>query len=113
MAMIGFSGCKKTDTINCDIYWQLYHLPKHLTDTEIEKAYQETFFEFYERKNDNTVTARNTTRSDVRSITLKLATMADAKIEGNLDPALNKQIEVRVFINFGSYIEEVWSKSYF
>ena len=55
--------------------------------------------------------ARNTTHSDVRSLTVKLATMADAKIHGTADPAA--PVEVRVFINYGgSYIEEVWSKNY-
>lgn len=106
-------GCsKKPETMNCKIYWQLYHHPKHVTESDIETAFQETFFGFYEKVNDNTVMARNTTRSDVRSLTLKLATMADAKIKEPVDPDLHKSIEVRVFIDFGTYVEEVWSKDY-
>jgi hypothetical protein len=105
------SSCQKPDTINCTIYWQLYTPAKYITADEIEQAFQQTFFDFYERVNDNTVRARNTTRADVRSLTLKLATMADAKIHDTADPAA--PVEVRVFINYGgSNIEEVWSKNY-
>lgn len=105
------SSCQKPDTINCTIYWQLYTPAKYITADEIEQAFQQTFFDFYERVNDNTVRARNTTRADVRSLTLKLATMADAKIYDTADPAA--PVEVRVFINYGgSDIEEVWSKNY-
>ena len=99
--------------MNCKIFWQLYHTPKYLDETEIEKAFQETFYGFYERVNDNSVIARNTTTQDVRSLTLKLATMADQKLEGSIDPQLDYQVEVRVFIDFnGRYIEEIWSKIY-
>ena len=56
--------------------------------------------------------ALHTTPRDVRSITLKLASMADALLDGTSDPAQGP-IEVRVFIDFGgSYIDEVWSKTY-
>ena len=111
--MLLFVTCKKDDTITCTIYWQLYTpvSAKYVTPDEIEQAFQETYFGYYERVNDNSVRARNTTRSDVRSLTVKLATMADAKIHGTADPAA--PVEVRVFIDFaGSYIEEVWSKTY-
>lgn len=108
-----FVSCKKTDTLTCTIYWQLYTQSpaKYVSADEIEHAFQETYFGYYERVNDNSVRARNTTRSDVRSLTVKLATMADAKIHGTADPAA--PVEVRVFIDFASsYIEEVWSKTY-
>ena len=109
--MLLFVSCKKDDTITCTIYWQLYTPAKYVSADEIEQAFQETYFGYYERVNDNSVRARNTTRSDVRSLTVKLATMADAKIHGTADPAA--PVEVRVFIDFaGSYIEEVWSKTY-
>lgn len=99
--------------MDCTISWQLYHRPKYLEDSQIEKAFQDTFFAFYDRVNDNTAIARNTTRDDVRSLTLQLANMADDKISGTLDPSRNEQVEVVVIINFaGSYTEEVWSKSY-
>lgn len=111
IAVMSAASCRKTDTIDCTIYWQLYTPAKHVTADEIEQAFQQTFFGYYPRVNDNTVRARNTTHSDVRSLTVKLATMADAKIHGTADPAA--PVEVRVFINYGgSYIEEVWSKNY-
>lgn len=115
LALVCLSGCskKEADVMNCKIFWQLYHTPKYLDETEIEKAFQETFYGFYERVNDNSVIARNTTTQDVRSLTLKLATMADQKLEGSIDPQLDYQVEVRVFIDFnGRYIEEIWSKIY-
>ena len=118
-------GChKEPDTIDCTISWQLYHQPKdgaaYLTDNDIEEAFRVTFYGYYERVNDNTVIARSTTQADVRSITLKLASMADARIRDMhlaIDPALDQQTEVRLFIRFGtspenSYIEEIWSQSY-
>ncbi len=111
LVVLSAASCRKTDTIDCTIYWQLYTPAKYVSADEIEQAFQQTFFGFYERVNDNTVRARNTTRSDVRSLTVKLSTMADAKIHDTADPA--DPVEVRVFIDFGgSYIEEVWSKNY-
>lgn len=114
LAVLCLAGCsKKNDTMDCKIYWQMYLHPKYIEPTEIEKAFQETFFGFYDRVNDNTVIARNTTRSDVRSLTRKLCSMADAKIDEELDPSLDSQVEMRVYIDFnGSYVEEVWSKYY-
>ena len=105
------SSCQKPDTINCTIYWQLYTPAKYITADEIEQAFQQTFFDFYERVNDNTVRASNTTRSEVRSLTMKLISMADAPIEGDPNPE-GQQIEIRVFINYGTTIEEIWSKDY-
>ena len=107
-------GCSKgDDTMDCKIYWQLYHTPKYLEETEIEQAYRETFYGFYERVNDNTVIARNTTTRDVRSLTLKLASMADQKLEGTTDPRLEYGVEIRVYIDFkGKFVEEIWSKTY-
>lgn len=111
-AVLSLTGCKKDDTINCTVYWQLYAPHKYLTMTDIEQAFQQTFFGYYDRVNDNTVRAMHTTPRDVRSITLKLASMADALLDGTTDPA-EGSIEVRVFIDFaGSYIDEVWSKTY-
>ncbi|MBR5354490.1 MAG: hypothetical protein IK126_12345 [Bacteroidales bacterium] len=111
-AVLSLAGCKKDDTINCTVYWQLYAPHKYLTVTDIEQAFQQTFFGYYDRVNDNTVRAMHTTPRDVRSITLKLASMADALLDGTTDPA-EGPIEVRVFIDFaGSYIDEVWSKTY-
>ena len=110
-----FVGCSGKDdgTMDCKIYWQLYHTPKHLEETEIEQAFMTTFFGFYERVNDNTVIARNTTTRDVRSLTLKLASMADDLLEGTTDPQLDYRVEVRIYIDFaGKYVEEVWSKTY-
>ena len=99
--------------MDCKIYWQLYHTPKYLEESVIEQAYRETFYGFYERVNDNTVIARNTTTHDVRSLTLKLATMADERLEGTIDPQLDYGVEMRVYIDFaGKYVEEVWNKSY-
>lgn len=106
-------GCsKKPETINCKIYWQLYHQPKHLTHNDIEEAFRTAFFGYYEKVNGNTVIARNTTPSDVRSITRQLCSMADRNISGTLDPDQNENIEVRVFIDFGTYVDETWSKIY-
>lgn len=111
-AVLSLTGCKKDDTINCTVYWQLYAPHKYLTVTDIEQAFQQTFFGYYDRVNDNTVRAMHTTPRDVRSITLKLASMADALLDGTTDP-FEGPIEVRVFIDFaGSYIDEVWSKTY-
>ena len=115
VACFCIAGCSSKDdgTMDCKIYWQLYHSPKYVEDTDIETAFRETFFDFYERVNDNTVIARKTTRDDVRSLTLKLASMADAKITEGSDPALGYSIEVRVYIDYaGKYVEEVWSKTY-
>lgn len=114
LAFMALNGCgKKEDTLNCTISWQLYHQPKYMEENDIEQAFQEVFFSYYSKVNDNTVLARNTTRNDVRSLTLKLATMADSRITEPLDPANHEQIEVKVFINFeNKYIEEIWSKTY-
>lgn len=107
------TGCKRDDTINCTIYWQLYTRTKYTTFQEIEKAFQDTFFGYYERVNDNTVRANNTTKKDVRSLTLKLADMADKRINDTTDPSEENPVEVRLFIDYaGSYIEEIWSKNY-
>lgn len=114
LAALCLAGCnKKSDTMDCKIYWQLYLHTKQIEPTDIEKAFQETFFGFYERVNDNTVLARNTTKADVRSLTLKLCSMADSKITDELEPALDCQAEMRVYIDFnGAYVEEIWSKKY-
>ena len=105
------SSCKQDETITCTITWQLYTHSKYTSATDIEKAFQNTYFAFYERVNDNTCIARHTTKADVRSLTIKLATMADAKIEEPSDPS--HPVEVRVFINYANrYTEEVWSKTY-
>ncbi len=110
---LALTGCKKNDTIDCTIYWQLYTQPKYTNAAQIEHAFQESFFGYYEPVNNNTVRALNTTKSDVRSITIKLASMADKRIDDTTDPALESPVEVRVFINFyNSYIEEIWSKTY-
>ena len=111
----GLWGCnsKDDDTMDCKISWQLYNSPKYLEDTDIERAYRETFCGFYPRLNDNTVIARQTTTQDVRSLTRKLASMADAKLTGTTDPELDYRLEMRVYIDFaGKYVEEVWSKTY-
>ena len=42
---------------------------------------------------------------------MKLISMADALIEGEPNPE-GQQIEIRVFINYGTTIEEIWSKDY-
>lgn len=94
------------------IFWQIYHMPKYLEENEIEQTFQTTFYNFYEPVNDNTVLARNTTPDDVRSLTLKLASMADEKLTDTTDPQLEYYTEVRVYIDFKTYIEEVWSKIY-
>ncbi len=110
--LVGCSG-KDDDIIDCKIYWQLYYTPKYLEESEIEQAYRETFYGFYELVNDNTVIARNTTTDDVQSLTLKLASMADSKLKGTTDPQLDHGVEMRVYIDFnGKYVEEVWNKSY-
>lgn len=109
---ISLSSCKKDDTINCTIYWQLYTQEKHPAPSDIEKAFQQTFFGYYERVNDNTVRANKTTQRDVRSLTVKLSNMADALIN-DADQTSSQPTEVKVLIDFaGSYIEEVWSKNY-
>ena len=112
--MLLMNGCgKKEETLNCTITWQLYHQPKYITESDIERAFQETFFSFYERVNDNTVLARNTTKKDVRSLTLKLDSMADSRITETMDPENSEKVEVKVFVNYAdSYVEEIWSKSY-
>ena len=114
LALTLVSACKRNDdTINCTVYWQLYQQSKHTTPEAIEEAFQETFFSFWRKVNDNTVRVENTTRSDVRSLTLRLAQLADNKITERLDPSLGYQVEVKVFIDFnGSYVEEVWSNIY-
>ena len=115
LAVCCLMGCSRQDddTMDCKITWQLYHTPKYLEETEIEQVFRSTFYGFYEPLNDNTVIARSTTTYDVRSITRKLASMADKKLEGTTDPSLDYRVEVRVFIDFaGKYVEEVWSKTY-
>jgi len=125
---LAFSSCRNDDRIDCTITWQLYYsdsLSKAITPEIIQNTFYETFTSFYQPLNDNTVRASSTTKSDVRSLTLKLASMADAKLidiaSGHRDADLygcgydNKaaSVEVRVFIDYGgSYSEEVWSKSY-
>ena len=115
LAVCCLMGCsqQEEDTMDCKISWQLYHAPKYLEETEIEQAFRTTFYGFYEPLNDNTVIARNTTTQDVRSITRKLASMADKELTGTTDPQLEYRVEVRVYIDFaGKYVEEVWSKTY-
>lgn len=106
-------GCcaPEEETINCHIYWQTYTQTKNTTLSDIESAYQKAFFSFYEKYNDNTVIARGTTSNNVRSITRQLCTMADKDITQPLDTNIS-QVEVRVFIQFPTYIEEAWSKIY-
>lgn len=115
-ALLGtlMTACQKNDgRMDCTIYWQLYHTPKHLSDADIEQAYSETFYGFWDRVNDNSVIAREVTQSDVRSLTLKLCSMADAKIKEQRDPSATDNAEMRVFINFaGKYVEEIWSRTY-
>lgn len=104
---------KKDDTITCTVYWQLYQQPKHTTPEAIERAFQHSFFGFWHKVNDNTVRVEHTTPGDVRSLTRRLAQLADNTITEKLDPELGYQVEVKVFIDFnGSYVEEVWSKVY-
>lgn len=106
-------GCAKHDELQTfEIYWQVYHQPKYIAPSDIESVFQETFFGFYKKVNDNTVRAQESSRSEVRSKTLQLCNMANAKIDQPLDPSLNEKIEVRVFINFGTYVEELWSNEY-
>lgn len=108
-----FGSCSKSDdSVNCKIFWQIYNRPKYAQQGDIEKAFQDTFFGYYEKVNDNTVKARGTSAADVRSVTRQLCSMADAKIVGPVDPDLNQEIEVRVFIEFDSHVEETWSKNY-
>jgi hypothetical protein len=39
--------------------------------------------------------------------------MADQKVTEELDPTLEYDVRVKVFIDFnGSYIEEIWDKTY-
>ena len=111
LLLLTTSSCKKDDTINCTITWQTYTHTKQITADQIQKAFQQTFFGYYPPLNDNTVRASNTTRSEVRSLTMKLISMADALIEGEPNPE-GQQIEIRVFINYGTTIEEIWSKDY-
>ena len=111
LLLLTTSSCQKTDTINCTITWQTYTHAKHITADQIQKAFQQTFFGYYPPLNDNTVRASNTTRREVRSLTMKLISMADALIEGEPNPE-GQQIEIRVFINYGTTIEEIWSKDY-
>lgn len=111
--LLFLTGCKKSNKIDCTIYWQLYMQSKNISIEQIEKAYSETFFGYYERLNDNSVIARNTTQNEVRSLTLKLASMADKKIMDIQDPQQELGVEVRVYINYAnSFIEEIWSKNY-
>lgn len=105
------TSCRKDDTINCTITWQTYTHTKQITADQIQKAFQQTFFGYYPPLNDNTVIARKTTRREVRSLTMKLISMADALIDGDPNPE-GQQIEIKVFINYGSTIEEIWSKDY-
>jgi hypothetical protein len=52
-------------------------------------------------------------RSDVRSLALRLSQIADDKITENLDPNLGYDVTVKVIICFdNSYEEEIWSKTY-
>ena len=112
-ASLGGCSSKDDDKLDCKIYWQLYNSPKYLEATEIEEAFRETCFGFYTRVNDNTVLAPNTTVHDVQSITRKLASMADEKLNGTTDPQLDYRLEMRVYIDYaGKYVEEVWSKTY-
>ncbi len=112
-ATLTLCGCNKKETITCTILWQLQTQAQPETYAPIEKAFQDTFFGYYQRLNDNTVRAENTTQSDVRSLTLKLSSMADQKITPDSLPPDHPPIQISVFINFhNSYTEEVWSKTY-
>lgn len=111
---LAFCACNKDDgKMDCTIYWQLYHTPKYLTDDTLEQIYKETFYGFWTPLNDNSVIAREVTQKDVRSLTLKLCTMANNKITESRDPQEIDNVEMRVYIDFaGKYIEEVWNKTY-
>lgn len=110
MTMVGCAD--KEDLMDCEIYWQVYHHAKHITPDQIESVFRDTFFGFYSKVNDNTVVARQTTRNMVRSNVRQLCAMADAELKEPLDPSLGQTVEVKVFINFGTYVEEVWSNDY-
>ncbi len=109
------AGCqKKDDTVDCTIYWQLYQREKYATTESIERAFHDTFTAFWkDSPTENSVRVTDISRSDVRSLTLKLAQMADEKITETLDPALGYTVLVKVFIEYDAeYVEEVWEKRY-
>lgn len=108
------ASCEKRPLLyDCTVYWQLYLLPKHASAEAIEKTFQETFFGFWKKLNDNTVLVEQTTHDDVRSLTLRLAQLADSKVADSAGPASDLPVEVRVFINYGGSREEmVWKKTY-
>ena len=41
-----FVGCSNKDDnlMDCKVFWQIYHTPKYLEESEIEHAYSTTFF---------------------------------------------------------------------
>lgn len=115
LALLLTTGCqKREDTVNCKVFWQLYQEQKYFTPESIEKAFHDTFTAFWKNSPTyNSVTVNDISRSDVRSLTLKLSQMADQKVTEELDPTLEYDVRVKVFIDFnGSYIEEIWDKTY-
>ena len=115
VALLLTTGCQeREDTVNCKVFWQLYQEQKYSTPESIEKAFHDTFTDFWKNSPTyNSVTVNDISRSDVRSLTLKLSQMADQKVTEELDPTLEYDVRVKVFIDFnGSYIEEIWDKTY-
>jgi|GEM_PF-1550441 len=115
MVALTLVGCKKNeDTVDCVVSWNLYMVTKHTTPEVIENTFRSTFTNFWNNApTDNSVRVTDISRSDVRSLALRLSQIADDKITENLDPNLGYDVTVKVIICFdNSYEEEIWSKTY-
>lgn len=114
-ALMLVSGCQKSsDKVDCIVSWHLYKAQKHASIEEVEQVFHDTFTGFWQDgPSYNTVRVTDIDCSEVRSLTLKLAQMADEKVVEELVPDLGCDVTVRVFIDFdNSYEEEVWGKTY-
>lgn len=115
LALMMVSGCqKRDDKVNCTVSWHMYMNQKYATPESIEKAFHDTFTAYWVNSPTyNSVRVTDISRSDVRSLTLKLCSMADKKITEELDPSLGYDVTVKVIINFNNaYEEEIWDKTY-
>lgn len=115
VALVLVLGCRESEErVDCIVSWHMYRGVKYTSLDEIEQIFHNTFTSFWQDSPSyNTVRVTDIGRSDVCSIALRLAQMADGEVEQGLDPATSYDVTVKVFVNFdNSYEEEIWSKTY-